>query len=53
MTIVSRARVRAAVARALMLGASLDEAIASAAQALSLSPETVTECWNADQQEAA
>ena len=44
MTITTREAVVAAVARTLMLGATQDEAIATVAQALHLSPETVAEC---------
>lgn len=51
MTIVSRAQVRAAVVRAVMLGARPDEAISSVAQAFGLSYEDVLACWYADQRE--
>lgn len=44
MTIIPRAQVAAAVIRAVILGATDEEAIATVAQALNLSIETVRQC---------
>lgn len=48
MTIVSKEKVRAAVERAIDLGATFDAAVATAAQALCLSVETVREALQID-----
>jgi Arc/MetJ family transcription regulator len=52
MTITARAQVAASVIRAVMLGATDDEAIATVAQALHLSIEAVAECLKAEEAEA-
>lgn len=44
MTITTRAQVAAAVIRAVILGATDDKAVASVAQSLHLSIETVRQC---------
>ena len=49
MTIIPREAVMAAVIRAMLLGATRDAAIATAAQALCLSPETVAECLQGEE----
>jgi hypothetical protein len=43
-TVLSRANVRACVERAMLLGATEDEAVATVAQSLSVAPQDVREC---------